>query len=61
MTIRNKEELKQTVYNHSSDIDFKDYGSLQKMYCKTILLLVIDDTLASDNPLHFRKNLIGKI
>ena len=36
MKIPNKRELQQIAYNHSSDIDFKDYESLQKMYRKTI-------------------------
>ena len=33
------------------------------MYCKTIFLfsLVIDDTLASDNPLRFRTSLLERI
>ena len=31
------------------------------MYCKTIFFLVIDSTLASDNPLGFRKNLLERI
>ena len=36
MKTPNKIELEQIAYNHSSDIDFKDLESLQKMYCKTI-------------------------
>ena len=38
MIIPDKKELQQIAFNHSSDIDFKDfmYESLQKMYCKTI-------------------------
>ena len=31
------------------------------MYCETIFLLVIDTTLASDNPLPFRKNISERI
>ena len=32
------------------------------MYCKTIYsFFVIDAILTSDNPLHFRKNLLGRI
>ena len=31
------------------------------MYCKTGLFLVIDATLASDNPSRFRKNLLERI
>ena len=33
MKISNKQELHQIAFNHSSDIDFKDYESLQKIYC----------------------------
>ena len=31
------------------------------MYCKTIFFLVIDATIASDNPSHFRENLLERI
>ena len=35
--IQSKQELQQTVFNHSPDIDFKDFMNLyKKMYCKTI-------------------------
>ena len=30
MKIPNKPELQQTAFNHSSDIDFKDYMNLYK-------------------------------
>ena len=33
MKISNKQELQQIAFNHSSDIDFKDYESLLKIYC----------------------------
>ena len=37
MKIPNKRELQQTAFNHSSDIDFKDFTNLYtKMYSKTI-------------------------
>ena len=47
----NKEELQQIAFNHSSDIDFRDIID----FCKTCTanpasFLVIDATLASDNP-----------
>ena len=62
MKIPNKRELQQTAYNHSSDIDFKDLMNLyQKITAKPYSFLVIDATLASDNPLRFRKNLVEKI
>ena len=38
MKIPNKQELQQIAFNHSSDIDFRDSESLQKMYCKTVFL-----------------------
>ena len=37
MKIQSKQELQQTAFNHSSDIDFKDFMNLyKKTYCKTI-------------------------
>ena len=62
MKIPNKRELQQIVFNHSSDIDFKDFVNLyRRCTAKPYLFLVIDATLASDNPLHFRKNLLERI
>ena len=59
MKIPNKRELQQIAFNHSSDIDFQDFMSLYKKCTeKPYSFLVIDTTLASDNPLHFRKNLL---
>ena len=58
MNIPNKRELQQTAFNHSSDIDFKDFMNLYKKYtAKQCSFLVIDATLASDNLLRLRKNL----
>ena len=57
--IPNKRELQQTVMNHSSDIDFKDFMKIyKKCTVEPYSFLVHDSTLASDNPLRFRKNLI---
>ena len=62
MKIPNKRELEQIVYNHSSDIDSKDFMNLYKNYvAKPCSFSVIDATLASDNPLRFRKNLLERI
>ena len=62
MKIQKKRELPQTAFNHSSDIDFQDFMNLyKKCTAKTYYLLVIDTTLASDNPLRFRKNLFERI
>ena len=38
MKIPNKRELQQIVFNHSSDIDFQDFMSFLKVYCRTIFL-----------------------
>ena len=58
MKIRNKQEVQQIAFNHSSDIDFKYFMNLhKKSTAKSYYFLVIDTTLASDNPLRFRKNL----
>ena len=62
MKIPNKRELQQIAFNHSSDIDFQDFMNLyKKCTAKPYSLLVIDTTLASDNPLCFRKNLSERI
>ena len=62
MKIPNKRELPQIAFNHSADIDFKDFMNICiKCTAKPYSFLVIDCTLASENPLRFRKNLIGRI
>ena len=56
--IPNKKELQQIPINHSSDIDFKDFIKIyEKCTDEPYSFLVNDTTLASDNPLRFRKNL----
>ena len=60
MNIPNKRELQQIALNHSSDIDFKDFMKIYKKYAKEpYSFLVNDTTLPSDDPLRFRKNLLG--
>ena len=61
MKIPNKRELQQIALNHSSDIDFKDFMQIYKK-CTTepYSFLVNDTTLPSDDPLRFRKNLLGQ-
>ena len=62
MKMSNKRELKQIAPHNSSDIDFQDFMNLYKKCTeKPYYFVVIDNTLASDNPLHFRKNLIVRI
>ena len=59
MKIPNKRELQQIALNHSSDIDFKDFIKIYKKCTdEPYSFLVNDTTLASDNPLRFRKNLL---
>ena len=58
MKIPNKRELQQIVYNHSSVINLEDFKNLyKKCTAEPYSFLVIDATLASDNPLRLRKNL----
>ena len=58
MKISNKRELQQIAINHSSDINTKDFIEVyRKCTDKLYSFLVIDNTLPSNNPLRFRKNL----
>ena len=60
MKIPNRRELHQIALNHSSDIDFNDFMKISKKYTKEpYSFLVNDTTLPSDDPLRFRKNLLG--
>ena len=53
----NKRELQQIAINHSSDITTKDFINIYKKCTdQPYSLLVNDTTLASDDPLRFRKN-----
>ena len=54
--IPNKRELQQIAINHSSDISTKDFTNIyKKCTVEPYSFLVNDTTLASDNPLRFRK------
>ena len=56
MKIPNKRELQQIALNYSSNIDFKDFINIyKKCIPESCSSLVNDATLASDNPLRFRK------
>ena len=60
LKIPNKRELQQIALNHSSDIDFIDFMKIyKKCTAKPYSFLVNDTTLPSDDPLRFRKNLLG--
>ena len=58
--IANKRELQQITINHSSDISTKDFTNIYKeCTAEPYSFLVNDTTLASNNPLKFRKNLFN--
>ena len=58
--IPNKRELQQIAINHSSDINTKDFANIyRKCTVEQYLILVNDNTLASNNSLRFRKNLFN--
>ena len=60
MKIPNKRELQEIALNHSSDIDFKDFINIyKKCTAEPYSFLANDTTLPSDDPLRFRKNLLG--
>ena len=60
MKIPNKRKLQQIALNHSSDIDFKDFMKIFKKYTAEPYSSLVDDTtLPLDDPLRFRKNLLG--
>ena len=53
----NKRELQQIAINHSSDINTKDLANIyRKCTAEPLSFLVNDTTLASNNPLRYRKN-----
>ena len=58
--IPNKRELQQIVTNHSSDISIKYFANIyRECTAEPYSFLVNDTTLASNNPLRFRKNLFN--
>ena len=60
MKIPNERALQQIGINHSSDISSKDFIRIhKKCSVEPYSFLVNDATLASDNPLRFRKNLFN--
>ena len=60
MKIPNKRQLQLNAIKHSSDINSKDFIKIyKKCTAEPYSFLVNDATLASDNPLRFRKNLFN--
>ena len=59
MKILNKRELQQIALNYWSDINSKDFIKIyKKCTVEPYSFLINDATLASDNPLRFRKNFL---
>ena len=63
MKTPNKQKLQQiTLFNHSSDIDLRDFLDFyKKCTVKPYSFSVIDAILVSDNPKRSRKNLFERI
>ena len=58
--ILSKRELQQIAINHLSDISTEDFINIyRKVTAEPYSFFVNDTTLASDNPLRFRKNLFS--
>ena len=58
--IPNRRELQEIATNHSSGISTKDFTNIyRKCTAEPYSFLVNDTTLASDNPLRFRKHLFN--
>ena len=58
--ILDKRELQHIAKNHSSNTSTKDFINIHEKYtAKPYSVLVDDTTLASDNPLRFRKNIFN--
>ena len=56
LKIPNKRELQQIAINHSSGINTKDFANIDRKYtAEPYSFLVNDTTIASNNPLRFRK------
>ena len=60
MKVPKKRERQEIALNHSSDISCNDFIKMYKKFtAEPYYFLVNDATLASDNPLRFRKNLFN--
>ena len=53
-----KRDLQQIASNHSFDNNFKGFMKLYKDCTKEPYSFLVNDTLSSDNPLRFRRNLL---
>ena len=58
MRIHNRKELQKIAFNHSVDVDYKDFMKIYRNCTKeSYSFLTIDTTLLANNSLRFRKNL----
>ena len=59
MKIYNKRELQNIAFNHSANVDYKDFMKIYwKCTSEHYSFLTVDITLPADDPLIFRKNLL---
>ena len=61
MKISNEQEFYHISFSYSSGNVLKDFMNVyKKCTAKTYSFLIIDATVLSDNPLHFRKNVLQR-
>ena len=59
MKINIKRELQNIAFNHSTDIDYKDFMKIYREYTKApYSFSTVDATLPASDPLRFRKDLL---
>ena len=57
MKINNKRELQNIAFNHSADIDYKDFLKIYREFTKEpYYFMIIDTTLLASDRLIFRKD-----
>ena len=62
MKINNRRKLQNIEFNHSADIDYKDFMKIYRECIKEPFnFLKIDPKLPASNPLRFRKNLFDSL
>ena len=62
MKINNRRKLQNIAFNHSADIDYKDFMKIYRECIKEPFnFSKIDTKLPASNPLRFRKNLFDSL
>ena len=60
MKIHSRKKLQNIVFDHSADIDYKDFVKIYKKCTnEPYSFFTIDTTLPAGNPMRFRKNFSG--